>query len=514
MLILSSSAACSAPARPRAQPVSSTDPAVTTGEVSTGSGEATRADIVVDAVGPGRRIDDRLLGTNVPAWLGPEALASEWLRSAIDELGVRVVRMPGGSWSNGYGWSACELRRPEGCIWDGAARPADFADLLADTGVEGMWTVSMNETAQSAAALVAYFNADIGDPTDIGFDRNGEDWGTAGDWASVRAEGGHPDPVRVGLWEIGNEVFAGRPDSGGDECVDFGWETVWTCDGTDYVLGDGSHDGYLDIRAAMLEIDETIGVGAVGVADPTSWSNWGNEVIVEAKGELDFYVVHEYPFGLSSPSPEDAALGAAAWPTVIADARRALPEGVALAITEYNLIAAWEADEDRLMTKAANAFFLADTIGHFAELGVEIANQWTLASGTSDNGTDYGLIDASGAGEFPQSEGFAVWGRAGDELLPAELPTLGLPDGVRAYPTRLDDGSIDLILLNLGEVGQDITIRIDGARPHGSLASVVGDDPDATEMRDVPPIFITAGNGNVFDVRLPPWSISELRVGV
>jgi hypothetical protein len=472
------------------------------------------ADVVVDATAPGRLIDDRLLGTNVPAWLGPETLGSDWLRSAIDELGVGLVRMPGGSWSNGYGWSACELKRPEGCIWEGAARPADFADLLAETGIMGMWTVSINETAQSAAALVSYFNAELDDPTVIGVDRNGEDWGTAGRWAALRASAGHPEPVRIELWEIGNEVFAGRPDSGGPECVEFGWETVWTCDGTAYVLGDGSHDGYLDIRAAMITVDPTISVGAVGVAEPTSWSNWGYEVISAVEGQLDFYIVHEYPFD-SSPSVEAAADSAAVtWPRVVADSRRHIPAEVSLAITEYNLVAVMEADVARSMTSAVNALFIADTIGQLAELGVEIANQWNLANGTADNGTDYGLVDAAGHGVFPQYEGFAVWGRAGKELLPVEASPIGLPRSLRVYPTRLDDGSIDLILLNLGEFDQRVTIRIDGAKSTGTLASIVADEPDAAELRDVPSIPVTAGDGNVFELDIPPWSISELSVGV
>jgi hypothetical protein len=471
------------------------------------------ADVVVDAAAPGQAIDDRLLGTNVPAWLGPESLASEWLRSAIDELGVELVRMPGGSWSNGYGWSACELRQPEGCIWEGAARPADFADLLADTGVEGMWTVSINETAQSAAALVAYFNAELGNSTVIGVDRNGVDWGTAGDWAAVRASSGKRQPVRIELWEIGNEVFGGRPESGGDQCAEFGWETVWTCDGTEYVVGDGAHDGYLDIRAAMLMVDSTISVGAVGVAEPASWSNWGNEVIGAAEGELDFYVVHEYPFNLS-PGPVEAAESAASvWPRVVGSARQALPDDVAVAITEYNLVAVQEADAARTMTSAVNALFIADTIGQLAELGVEIANQWNLANGTAENGTDYGLVDAQGRGRFPQFEGFAVWGRAGDELLPVELPPVGLPRSVRAYPTRHSDGSIDMILLNLGDLEQTVTIRVHGAGPVATLASIVADDPKATEMRHIPPIGINPGEGGVFEVVLPAWSISELTVG-
>ena len=145
-----------------------------------------------------------------------------------------------------------------GCFFAGAARPTDFIDFMQATGVDGSWTVSINRTAQHAAAAVAFFNGDVDDQTIIGVDRNGFDWGTVGFWASVRADGGNPEPVGIELWEVGNEVYGGKPEAGGDQCADFGWEDVWTCDGTEYVLGDETHDGYLAIREAMRAVDPDI----------------------------------------------------------------------------------------------------------------------------------------------------------------------------------------------------------------------------------------------------------------
>jgi hypothetical protein len=41
---------------------------------------------------------------------------------------------------------------------------------------------------------------------------------------------------------------------------DFGWETFWTCDGTQYINGAGARAGFNQIRAAMRRIDSTIRV--------------------------------------------------------------------------------------------------------------------------------------------------------------------------------------------------------------------------------------------------------------
>ena len=273
-----------------------------------------RVRIELELAASGRPFDRRLLGTNVPAWIGPARLADPEFVAATVDSGVSLLRMPGGSWSNAYDWSACELRDAERCAFIDSARPSDFVDFMQATGLAGSWTVSINQTAQSAAAAVAFFNGDVDDSTEIGVDRNGVNWGTVGFWATVRANAGNPDAVDIELWEVGNEVYGGKPDAGGDQCADFGWEDVWTCDGTDYVVGDETHDGYLAIREAMRAVDPDIEVGAVGVADPASWSDWGNEVIAAAGEELDFYVVHQYGFdespeGVPTPWPVRPSCG-------------------------------------------------------------------------------------------------------------------------------------------------------------------------------------------------------------
>lgn len=465
--------------------------------------------MVVETGTTGTLIDQRLFGTNVPAWLGPERLRAPWLLDALDDAGVTTIRMPGGSWSNEYGWSACELRLDEGCIWDGAARPSDFAALLAATGLAGIWTVSINETAQSAAALVAFFNGAVDDERTIGVDREGVDWGTVGDWARVRATGGNSQPVPIALWEVGNEVYGGRPDTGGDQCAPFGWENVWTCDGATYVSGDDEHDGYLDIRRAMLDVDPTIEVGAVGVADPSSWSNWGTEVIASAGDELDFYVVHQYGFD-SSPSPEETARRAEEmWGPSLSDVRERLGD-VPIAVTEYNLVSFEAGDAERSMTTVANALFIADSIGQLARSGVSIANQWNFANGTTESGTDYGMTAVDTGDRFPQFEAMASWGRAGEVLLPVDLDQ---DAAYEVYPTRRSDGSIMVIMLNPADQPQTLHIEFEGLDDPAMVSTSIGaSSPDANafdvyESVDLDPI------GGVFSVTLPPWSITEVQLG-
>ena len=79
---------------------------------------ASRARIVLhtdDVVGP---FDQRLLGTNVPAWLSPDVVASDQFRALAVASGTTMLRLPGGSWSNNYDWLGCELGDPDQCRLD------------------------------------------------------------------------------------------------------------------------------------------------------------------------------------------------------------------------------------------------------------------------------------------------------------------------------------------------------------------------------------------------------------
>ncbi len=93
---------------------------------------------------------------------------------------------------------------------------------------------------------------------------------------------------------------------------------------------------------------------------------------------------------------------------------------VPIAVTEHNLVAFIDGDDEQLMTKAVNAFYLAETIGQMATNGVTIANQWNLANGRGANGTDYGLIDAQTHQRSPAYYAMALWSRFGDELVEVE----------------------------------------------------------------------------------------------
>jgi hypothetical protein len=428
--------------------------------------------------------DHRVLGTNVPAWLSPERVAGEEFRELTMASGTTLLRLPGGSWSNGYDWLGCELEDPDRCLRTGVMRPSDFMSLLESTGLPAMWTVSINGTAQEAAAAVAFFNGSVDDTRPIGRDRTGRDWQTIGHWANLRAQHGHPDPVPIRYWEVGNEVFA-AVKSAGPRCASFGWEDVWTCDGTEYVEGDGAHDGFLAFRKAMQAVDPAIAVGAVGVGDRGAWNHWDNKVMKSAGRNIDFYVVHQYGSNGDVASGEVLSLPSRQWPSITSDLRAAYKEHsidtkAPIAVTEYNLVASLDRDDDALMAKAINAFYVAETIGQMATNGVTIANQWNLANGRAANGSDYGLVDAETLQRSPAYFALALWSRFGDELVAVET-NAGLQDHLGLYGGRSADGSTQLLVINPSGTPVNGTVSVDPAPP--SNTAVTADVVQATSLQ-------------------------------
>lgn len=495
--------------------------------------------ITIDLAADASPASPLLLGTNIPAWLGKDRLDNNLFQSRTLAAGVSLIRIPGGSWSNYYDWLACERGGPgidetAECYWPWAARPTDFLNFLRDTGLEGMYTVNLNGTAQEAAALVAFFNGAVDDETVIGVDVRGRDWGTVGDWATLRSENGNPEPLGLRYFEIGNEIYGGKGGMGTD--CNSGWEDVWTCDGTEYVNGIGSgserREGFLEYREAMQAVDPTILVGAVGITYQGEWSNWGNEVIAAAGDVMDFYIIHHYGF-FTSPATFAEALAepTTTWPAVMADVQAAFAEyangrNIPIAITEYNLFSVQDQDNTQLMTRLVNALYNADMIGQMMSHGVQIAAQWNLANGQAGNGTDYGLFHADTYDPYPQYYTYTLWSRFGSEMLPAASSLPG-DTTLSIYAGRIDENTISILAINKTAAPLTTTINLEnGPTITGGLVDVLtGDSLEAQaitfngqsspdpDFANAPSLPLEITDGPV-SYTFAPYSVTLLRLSL
>ena len=496
--------------------------------------------IIVDALSAGTAVDPRVRGTNLPAWLGPGRTEDATFIARTKAAQPTVIRIPGGSWSNGYNWLACETGTDiEGNASCGSygwgLSPTDFINFIREIGVDGMYTINQNGTSKEAAALVAFFNGSTTDDRTIGIDVRGNDWGKVSDWAKLRRDNGNPTPLGLKYWEIGNETYGGNPSSGTD-CWEFGWEDVWTCDGTEYVNGIGSganrREGFIEFRDMMRWVDPTIEVGAVGVAEQASWSNWGNEVIIAAGDEMDFYIIHQY--GFWNPPDTDADILAqpqGEWTNIMADVQASISTNaggrdIPITVTEYNLFSWEDMDSQQKMIRTVNMLFMADTMGQLMENGYDIATHWNLANGAGSTGTDYGMLDANDYHRNPQYYAFPMWAKFGNTMLSTTNP-FSASSQLSIYAGRVDADTISILAINKtgGNLSSDIQINGFGCIAGGSAdvaqgstlnaqtATYNGNSNPSNDLSNAPATVI-APTESPFSYTFPPYSITVLLLDV
>lgn len=465
----------------------------------------TTADISFNVNATGIPINKNLLGTNLPAWINPNRTEDSTLINRTIANTTPLLRIPGGSWSNGYNWLACEMGDTNNC-WHArwALHPTDFINFLQATGTEAMYTINMNGTAKEAAALVAFFNGSVNDNTVIGTDHRGQNWYTVSHWANLRRDHGNPDPFYIKYFEIGNEIYGGKPGKGTD-CPQWGWEEhVWTCDGREYINGIGSgsnrNEGFIEFRDEMRKVDPSILVGAVGVSNQSGWSNWGNEVIEEAGDVMDFYVVHQYAFDRTPASYQDVlARPQATWGAIKADIDAAFDQhangrSVPIAVTEYNLFSTERSESERAwMSQAVNGLFIADTIGQMMQHEFDMANQWDIAHGEGNDDPGYGLMQADTKFRSPQYYAFPMWSRFGSQMLPVNSSHDAATE-LSVYAGRIDPWTVSVMAIN--KTGNTINSSIDLQDAPALLFGGTADVVKASSLSSMSVTFNGSNNPN------------------
>ena len=436
--------------------------------------------INVDAAAVQGTIPTTLFGGNAAMWSGNLHQNNDVI-TKLGAVGLTVLRFPGGSAADEYHWQDYEPGNA-GNAW--STNTAEFIQFARDVGAEPMITVNFGGgTAQEAAAWVHFTNV-------------------AHDW-------------NVKYWEIGNEIY-------GD------WENSWTHDAAEYVNGDATHDGFNAFCQAMKAEDSTIQVGAVGTSTPDAYSSWGPTVLQLASDCLDFYVVHDYPFG---PGYLDYA-GLLAyppmnWPSIGDNVRQMLADNapgrpIDVGITEYNSY--WTLPE-QLAVETVNLLFQADTLGQIIEQGFAYANQWDILNGNSDNNARYGLLeDAPGYFRRPAYYAFPLWRRMGEQRLSSDV-SLDATAQMTAYASRHQDtGNVTLLVVNKSDAVTG-TITIDNFQTSGRVTAFVaqgdslsdltiaynGDENPPVDLASVPPFTKTIAAAT-FAYAFPAYSVTSLTI--
>ncbi|MDP4509625.1 cellulose binding domain-containing protein [Nonomuraea turcica] len=413
------------------------------------------------------------IGTNHAIW--DTNLGTDETADLLKDMGTKVLRYPGGSYSDIYHWA--DHTAPGGYV----APNTDFDTFMSGvrrTGAQAMVTANYGTgTAEEAAAWVRHANVTKG--------------------------------YDIKYWEIGNENYGNGH-----------YGSAWEADNH----ADKSPAEYarhvVAYSDAMKAVDPTIKIGAVlttsanwpdGLVGEGDAGTWNKVVLSMAGPKIDFVIVHWYPGALDKVGhvPDMIHL------TREQIAKYAGPgsERIGIAMTEFNT-----GSSSAGTTTQPGALAAADAYATLLANGVFTVDWWnvhngigpvTQVEGHTDYG-DFGLLSSAtctsdnSVCEPPLNTPFAPYyalqmmskfARPGDQFVRAATDQ----PKVTAHAARRPNGDLAVMLINTSsDTSYPIALDYSGFRPASGSATVLTHTNGATsittstaESPTLPPLSLT-----------------------
>ena len=462
-----------------------------------------------------------------------------YLRAA----GITVARFPGNHGvADLYHWSTRTTTKYRGAEAAYFAPESNFGNFALFAEKLGQGVIVVNYGANldgtdggepaEAAAWVAYANGEPADARPLGKDSTGEDWRTAGYWASLRSEAPmpqddgfnflrihHPQPFGFKLWQIGDQVYnngyygpdhASNPDLHGlapNGPKDFGKLK------NDPKLSPSAFaENAKSLATAMKAVDPSILIGAALTTPPDGEKNapgWNAGVLKAACGSLDF-VTLEWSFAPLLPPDwktldeagllgnTTASLGTLVNSILDQDRKYCPKDHLPRLAFAPAAIATWPRIEHPVVT----ALWLADMYSLLIESG-------TLTTGWSE------MYGASMLSEDHKKFGPAYYGFQMLHIL-AHAPGDTFLDAISSSPqvsvhaTRHRDGYIGVMLINKdakAEAAVKITLKNGSAGGAGKRFDYGG-----AQSASGAPVAVTSfsATGVEFTLTVAPYSITDI----
>jgi hypothetical protein len=202
-------------------------------------------------------------------------------------------------------------------------------------------------------------------------------------------------------------------------------------------------------------------------------------------------------------------------------------------LNEYETVPEWgKQDLRNYMNKHLDALFIADTIGQLLVNGYDMAAQWDVMNGKSDDfGNEFGLMNAyeqdSKMTRQPKYYAFPLWSRFGPTLLPLTSSANNKTE-LSAYAGRIGKDTLSLLVINKSERPGDAQITLKGASQivSGTADVVVAPSPDSLsvtyngvaepkdDLSNAPAAKLSGSTNNTLRYTFAPYSITLLRVSV
>ncbi|MEV0621680.1 cellulose binding domain-containing protein [Nonomuraea sp. NPDC050404] len=418
------------------------------------------------------------LGTNHAIW--DSNLGTNETSDLLKAAGMKVLRYPGGSYSDIYHWA--DHTAPGGYV----APNTDFDTFMGGvrrTGAQAMVTANYGTgTAEEAAAWVRH--------------------------ANITKKYG------IKYWEIGNENYGNGH-----------YGAAWEADNH----ADKSPNEYarhvIAYSDAMKAVDPTIKVGAV-LTTPANWpdaitgegdsGSWNKTVLSAAGSKIDFVILHWYPGALDKTGHV---------PDIIQLTRDQLAkyvgpgsERIGIAMTEFNT-----GSNANGTNTQPGALAAADAYATLLAGGVFTVDWWNVHNGIGtvsqvEGHTDYGdfgLLSSGGCTsdgsvcEPPLNTPFAPYyalqmmskfARPGDRFIRAATDE----PAVSVHAARRPNGDLAVLLINTASgTSHPVEIDYSGFSPASGAPTVLTHTNGATTIT-------TSSSGSATAQTLPPLSLTTL----
>jgi len=424
-------------------------------------------------------VSDTAVGTNHAIW--DSNLGTNETADLLKAAGVKMLRYPGGSYSDIYHWKTHTA--PGGYVAPGT----DFDTFISGarrTGAQPIIIANYGTgTAQEAADWVEY--------------------------ANVTKKYG------VKFWEIGNENY-GNGHYGAD------WEAD---DHADKSPAEYARN-LIEYSDAMKAVDPTIKIGAV-LTTPANWpdgivaegdqATWNDTVLSMAASKIDFVILHWYP---PYSDAADVLTKTAHIPDMIYLVRKQIAKHAGARAGDIG-IAVTEINSGIAPNTQPGALFAADAYAGLLEQGVFTVDWWnvhngigtvTTVAGQTDYG-DFGMLSSGGCSgdtcEPPLNTPFAPYhalsmissfARPGDRFVRAATDE----PLVAAHAVRRADGDLAVLLINRDpDAEHQVKIDYAGFAPAAGAPTVQTLTNGATSIS-------TGQTGTATAQTLPPYSLTTL----
>lgn len=407
-------------------------------------------------------------GLNVAVW--DWHLLDPVIPGLLENLNVKVLRFPGGSFSDMYDWETNSTVPGQDFPYVDPENNFDnFMKLVNEIGAQALITVNYGTDFAGKAG---------GDPSE------------AAAWVKY-ANIDHNYDVKY--WEIGNEVY-GNKTYGGN----------WEVDLHKTQGPQAYAENFIAFAKAMKAVDPNIEIGAV-LTCPYNWP-WGqspdwNKIVLQTAGNyIDFVVVHWYAQNPGDESDSGLLASTNQIPDMLARLKQEIrdyagsnADNIRIFVTETNSVSY---NPGKQTTSLVNALFLVNDYMNWLTGGVENVDWWDLHNNalTNDNNSDklygntnygdYGLLSnnsnfGTSTVEPPDNTPFPDY--FGYEMLkylaqPNDTIVGSISDQklVDVYAVKHTNGDLALMIVNTDPINSyDVNLNIAGFKPEDDAIEYV-----------------------------------------